>query len=122
MPATAIYDLEIQPVANDLVVASHGRGVWILDDLAALQRWGQSDLTLFPLRDAYRIWQWSPVNTFTDPKIPRNEFVGDNPLYGAIVTYYLPSAPKHAHDRRCSTRRAASCGTSPATTSPSAPG
>ncbi len=99
MPASAIYDLEIQPAANDLVVAAHGRGVWILDDLAAVQQWpaGQSsDVTLFPLRDTYRMWQWSPVNTFTDPKIPPNEFVGANPPYGAILTYYFARTPKRA--------------------------
>jgi hypothetical protein len=99
MPASAIYDLEIQPAANDLVVAAHGRGVWILDDLTALQEIAaaqSSAPTLFPLRDAYRMWQWSPVNTFTDPKIPPNEFVGENPPYGAIVTYYLARAPKRA--------------------------
>jgi photosystem II stability/assembly factor-like uncharacterized protein len=99
MPASAIYDLEIQPVANDLVVAAHGRGVWILDDLSAVQQWAAaqpSDVTLFPMRDAYRMWQWSPVNAFTDPKIPPNEFVGANPPYGAILTYYLAKTPKRA--------------------------
>ncbi|HEY6325513.1 MAG TPA: hypothetical protein VIW73_03215, partial [Candidatus Cybelea sp.] len=98
MPASAIYDIEIQPEANDLVVAAHGRGVWILDDLTPLQRFGaaQAFVTLFPVRDAYRMWQWSPVNTFTDPKIPPNEFVGANPNYGAIITYHVARAPRHA--------------------------
>jgi photosystem II stability/assembly factor-like uncharacterized protein len=99
MPASAIYDIEIQPQANDLVVAAHGRGVWILDDLGPLQQFattGSSAVTLFPVRDAYRMWQWTPVNAFTDPKLPPNEFVGDNPPYGAIVSYYLASAPKRA--------------------------
>ncbi len=98
MPASAIYDIEIQPAANDLVVAAHGRGVWILDDVSALQQWAsaQSSPMLFPVRDAYRMWQWAPVNTFTDPKIPSNEFVGPNAPYGAIVTYSLASVPKTA--------------------------
>jgi len=98
MPASAIYDIETQPLANDLVIGAHGRGVWILDDLTPLQQWGAAAAmtTLFPLRDAYRMWQWAPVNTFTDPKLPPNEFVGDNPEYGAIITYYLARAPKHA--------------------------
>ncbi len=97
MPATAIYDIEIQRAANDLVVASHGRGVWILDDLTALQQWAtasSSDVTLFPVRDAYRMWQWAPVNTFTNPKVPANQFVGSNPPYGAIITYFLAKTPK----------------------------
>jgi photosystem II stability/assembly factor-like uncharacterized protein len=96
-PATAIYDLEIQPDANDLVVASHGRGVWILDDLTPLQQWGHtqsSSPTLFAPRDAYRMWQWGVVNTFTDPPVPPNEFVGPNAPNGAIFSYYLARTPK----------------------------
>jgi photosystem II stability/assembly factor-like uncharacterized protein len=97
MPASAIYDIEIQPAQNDLVAGAHGRGAWILDDLTPLQQWSStaaSAVTLFPLRDAYRMWQWSPVNTFTDPKIPPNEYAGANAPYGALATYYLPGAPK----------------------------
>ena len=96
-PATAIYDLEIQPDANDLVVASHGRGVWVLDDLTPLQQWAQtqsSSPTLFAPRDAYRMWQWGVVNTFTDPLLPPNEFVGPNAPNGAIFNYYLARTPK----------------------------
>jgi len=100
MPATAIYDLEIQTDQNDLVVASHGRGVWVLDDLGPLQNWSHSlstTMTLFALRDAYRMWRWSPVNTFTGPPpVPQNEFIGENAPNGAIVTYYLARAPKSA--------------------------
>ncbi|HET6276244.1 MAG TPA: hypothetical protein VFE16_09980 [Candidatus Cybelea sp.] len=99
MPATAIYDLEIQPDANDLVVAAHGRGVWILDDLTALQSWSQassSPVVLFAPRETYRMWQWAPLNTFTDPKIPPNEYVGENPEYGALLTYYFAREPKRA--------------------------
>ncbi len=99
MPATAIYDIQVQPVANDLVVGAHGRGVWILDDIAAVQRFATTQgaaLTLFPLRETYRMAQWSPVNTFESPKIPRNEFVGPNPPDGALITYYAARAPKKA--------------------------
>jgi photosystem II stability/assembly factor-like uncharacterized protein len=99
MPATAIYDLEVQPYANDLIVAAHGRGVWILDDLRPLQEWAgasSSGATLFAPRDAYRLWRWAPVNTFTSPTIPPNEYVGANAAYGAIFTYYLPTAANRA--------------------------
>ena len=99
MPASAVYDIEIQSAQNDLVVGTHGRGAWIFDDLTPLQQWSSaaaSEITLFPLRDAYRMWQWSPVNTFTDPKIPANEYVGDNAPYGALATYYFAREPKTA--------------------------
>ncbi len=99
MPATAIYDLEVQPLTNDLLVASHGRGLWILDDLRPLQELANAQsaagLTFFAPRDAYRMWQWSPVNVFESGTLPDNEFVGDNPEYGALLSYYLPKASAH---------------------------
>ncbi|HKU81439.1 MAG TPA: hypothetical protein VJP76_04640 [Candidatus Tumulicola sp.] len=92
MPATTIYDLEIQPVRDDLLVASHGRGVWILDDLSTLRQLAQARVqpaALFVPRDAYLMWQWAPVNVFNDGTLPDNEFVGVNPGTGALLSFYL---------------------------------
>jgi hypothetical protein len=98
MPATAIYDIQIQPQANDLLVAAHGRGVWVLDDLTVLQQYtpsvGQS-LMLFAPRETLRWSRFAPVNTF-ESGLPSNEFVGPNVPYGALLTYSLPKADKHA--------------------------
>jgi hypothetical protein len=90
MPASPIYDIQIQPRANDLLVASHGRGVWVLDDLRPLQELASANgpLTLFAPRDAYRWFRWSPVNPFPDG-LPTNDFVGPNVPYGALLTYDL---------------------------------
>ncbi len=99
MPATAIYDLEIQPDADDLLVASHGRGIWIFDDLRPLQEWAKARttaMTLFAVRPTYLTWTASPIHTFTKPLLPSNDFVGTNTPYGALITYYLARAPKHA--------------------------
>jgi photosystem II stability/assembly factor-like uncharacterized protein len=98
MPATAVYDLEIQPASNDLLVASHGRGVWILDDLRPLQDLTNaraSSVTLFAPRVAYRMWRWSPVNAFSGGTLPDNEFIGDDPEYGALLSYYLAKPGRH---------------------------
>ncbi|MGA8534700.1 MAG: hypothetical protein WB615_11370 [Candidatus Tumulicola sp.] len=99
MPATAVYDIEIQPITDDLLVASHGRGLWILDDLRPLQELRSAEsaasVTFFAPRDAFRMWQWAPVNAFLDGTLPDNEFVGDNPEYGALLTYYLAKAAVH---------------------------
>ncbi len=94
MPATAVYDLETVPQTDDLLVASHGRGLWILDDLRPLRELpparAAASPTFFAPRDAYRTWQWAPVNSFEGGTLPDNEFVGDNPEYGALLSYYLP--------------------------------
>lgn len=99
MPATAIYDLEIQPQANDLIVASHGRGLWILDDLRPLQELARGipqTTQLYAPRTTYRMWRTTAVNTFQGPPpLPSNEFVGENVEYGAIISYYLPRAEKN---------------------------
>jgi len=94
MPASAIYDIEIQPRANDLVVGTHGRGVWILDDLRAVQELAgiaQTAPHLFPLRDTLRWWRWAPINWFYKNSLPNNIFTGTNVDYGALITYWLPS-------------------------------
>ncbi len=96
MPATAIYDLHVHPTANDLIVAAHGRGVWILDDLAAIQHpTDPSMITLFPIRDTYRWYSWPGINVFRDGSLPSNQFVGPNVRYGALVTYSLPRKERH---------------------------
>jgi hypothetical protein len=98
MPATAVYDIEIQPANDDLVIAAHGRGVWILDNLRPLQELGRArsaGITLFAPRDAYRMWQWAPVNAFQGGTLPDNEFAGENPPYGALIDYYLPKPAAH---------------------------
>ena len=98
MPATAIYDIEVQPQMNDLLVAAHGRGVWVLDDLTVLQQYApslQRTLTLFAPRETLRWARLAPVNTF-ESGLPTSEFVGPNVAYGALLTYSLPSADKRA--------------------------
>jgi hypothetical protein len=41
------------------------------------------------------MWRWAPVNSFSGPPLPSNDFIGENPPYGALVTYYLPRAEKN---------------------------
>ncbi|MBV8163403.1 MAG: hypothetical protein JOZ91_03955, partial [Candidatus Eremiobacteraeota bacterium] len=100
MPATAVYDLEIQPDQNDLVVGTHGRGVWILDDLTPLQQLAAAQerpLVLFPPRPAYRMFATPPINNSiyaAGGPVAENLFVGENAPNGAIINYFLgqPSA------------------------------
>ena len=86
MPASSIRDLVIH--GNDLVVGTHGRSIWIMDDFGPLR--DLASLTrkkahFFPPSDAYRI----RFNMFSDTPLPPEEPTGQNPPDGAILDYYL---------------------------------
>ena len=91
MPRLAINDLMIHPRDNDLILATHGRGIWILDSVSALQEVTPQVLSagagLFTIRPAEMI-------RYTQPKAHAGDMVfrGENPPAGAIVDYYLGRA------------------------------
>ncbi len=87
MPATSIRDLVIKD--DDLVVGTHGRGFWILDDITPLRQITAatvaSDAFLFEPQQAWR-FRW---NKYTDTPLPPDEPAGENPPDGAIINYFL---------------------------------
>jgi photosystem II stability/assembly factor-like uncharacterized protein len=87
MPATSIRDLVIKD--DDLVVGTHGRGFWILDDITPLREWNNdaaaAGVVLFKPQTATR-FEW---NRNTDTPLPIDEPAGQNPPDGAILHYYL---------------------------------
>ncbi len=88
LPHTSMRDLWIHD--DDLIVATHGRSFWILDDIAPLREAASlagSD-HLFAPAPAYRIQR----DTYTDTPLPPDEPAAANPPDGAILDYYLPSA------------------------------
>ncbi len=92
MPATSIRDLVIHD--EDLVVGTHGRSFWILDDISPLRQLtgpvAAAEAYLFAPRPTIRF----PRNTNTDTPLPPEESAGKNPPDGAILYYYLKAAPK----------------------------
>ena len=94
MPATSVRDLVVHD--RDLVVGTHGRGFWILDDIAPLRQLtaetAAAPAHLFAPSPAWRY----PRNTNTDTPLPPEEPGGQNPPDGAIVYYNLKSAPSAA--------------------------
>jgi hypothetical protein len=90
MPATSIRDLVVKD--DDVAAATHGRSLWILDDVTPLRTMEpvtlRSDVTLFKPQRATRV-RW---NRNTDTPIPQEEPAGDNPPDGAILTYNLRAA------------------------------
>ncbi len=87
MPATSIRDLVIHD--DDIVVGTHGRGFWILDDITPLRQLTEpirnTDAHLFKPQLATRARR----NANTDTPLPPEEPAGQNPPDGAIINYYL---------------------------------
>ncbi len=87
MPATSIRDLVIKD--DDLVIGTHGRSFWILDDITSLRQ-----LTNKLINESTILYK--PQNTFRvrwcmypDTPIPQEEPAGQNPPDGAVIDYYL---------------------------------
>jgi photosystem II stability/assembly factor-like uncharacterized protein len=87
LPHTSMRDLWIH--GSDLIVATHGRSFWILDDITPLRQISEavekSDAYLFKPEAAYRIKR----DTYTDTPLPPDEPMGKNPPSGAVLDYYL---------------------------------
>jgi len=89
LPHTSMRDLWIHE--NDLIVATHGRSFWILDDIAPLREASAAlanAVYLFAPAPAYRVQR----DTNTDTPLPPDEPAAANPPDGAILDYYLPAA------------------------------
>jgi hypothetical protein len=92
LPRVAIHDLLVHPRENDLILGTHGRSIWILDDASPVQRMtgeiARMDFHLFDIRPATRL-----TTRFTRYGIGDKVFAGPNPPYGALITYYLKEKP-----------------------------
>jgi photosystem II stability/assembly factor-like uncharacterized protein len=92
MPPVAVNDLQIHPRDNDLIVGTHGRGVWILDNITPLQQLGEAmaaDVYLFDANPATRYQIWGK-----DASLGQKTFTAANPPYGAAIDYYLKADAK----------------------------
>ncbi len=88
LPNVSIHDILVHPRENDLILATHGRSIWIFDDASVIQQMNQqildSNAYLFPIRSALRF-----ASRFTRYGIGDKIFTGPNPSTGALITYYL---------------------------------
>ena len=89
LPATSVRDLVVHN--DDLVIGTHGRSFWILDNITPLRQWAsgvvQSDAYLFVPQLTYRVRR----NNNTDTPLPPEEPAGKNPPDGAMIDFYLKS-------------------------------
>ncbi len=87
MPATSVRDLVVHK--DDIVVGTHGRSFWILDDITPLRQLGNNAATadeyLFAPQEATRVKR----SVHTDTPFPPEEPAGQNPPDGAVINYVL---------------------------------
>jgi photosystem II stability/assembly factor-like uncharacterized protein len=91
LPHLPIYDLQVHPRDNDLIVASHARGFYVFDDLTPIQMWGRAhgrQAYLFAPMPALR------YRANVHRENGRGAFVSENKPYGALFTLYLQRAPQ----------------------------
>ncbi len=91
MPPVPVRDILIHPRDNDVIVATHGRGIWILDSASAVQELGKAmrePAYLFPVRTAIR---WAGGGgTFRSNE---RDYVAPNPPAGAYIDAFFKAAP-----------------------------
>jgi len=92
LPAVAVHDIIVHPRDNDLIIATHGRSIYILDDATPVQQLtpevAREDAHLFDIRPALRY-----AARMSRYGIGDKVFNGANPPYGALVSYYLNRKP-----------------------------
>jgi len=90
LPTVAVHDLVIHPRDGDLIAGTHGKSIWILDDISPLRNLNADNKNkLFDTREST---QWIRINT--GRKQPYFEFRGKNPPYGAIINFFSNSNKK----------------------------
>ncbi len=91
LPVVPVRDMQIHPRDNDLLLATHGRGLYILDDLTPLQQITDAQrgtAVLFDLRPAIRWNMWN-----RDGNLGQRKWAGENPPNGAVISYFLKEQP-----------------------------
>lgn len=102
-PTVSIYDIKFMKKTHDLVVATHGRGLFVLDDITPLEESGaelaRSEFHVFPIAPAVNWHSWNKHG------FASGGYVAPNPLSGAAITYWLPNEIKENTDRTAAHRR-----------------
>jgi len=104
MPTIAVKDLVIQKRENDLVVATFGRGIYILDDYTPLRNLNadalKQEALLFPAKAATEYIEAQPLGLRGKAFQGEAYFTAENPPAGAVFTYYLRDSVKSSRDLR----------------------
>jgi hypothetical protein len=104
LPTVAVRDLEIQKRENDLVIATFGRGFYVLDDYSPLRNITKEEVnkpaTIFPVKDAWMYVQSVPLGVRGKGFQGESFFTTPNPKVGAVFTYYVKDDIKTIKEKR----------------------
>ncbi len=104
IPTIAVRDIEIQRRENDLVLATFGRGFYILDDYSALRGIGKEietiEAKIFPVKDALMYIQKYPLGLRDKGHMGSSYFQIENPTPGAEFMYYVKSSEPTIKEKR----------------------
>ncbi len=95
LPTVAVHDLMIHPLHNDVIIGTHGRGIWICDDITPLQNMNKEiEAAEAYLFDQGIATQWRSISRGGS----RGQFLfqGENPPRGAAISYFLGADVKEA--------------------------
>ncbi len=88
LPPVAVHDLVIHPTEHDVILATHGRGVYILDDITPIRALTADTLAqevvMLPSRPAVQM-EGGALQSFAGGE----DFIGENPEEAAVISYYL---------------------------------
>jgi photosystem II stability/assembly factor-like uncharacterized protein len=104
LPTIPVKDLVIQQPMNDLVVATFGRGFYVLDDYSPLRSVTEEELakpaTIFPVRDGFLYMPTAQYGGRGKSFLGEAFFTAENPPYGATITYHIKEAVKTLKQER----------------------
>lgn len=104
LPTIAIRDIAIQQRENDLVLASFGRGFYVLDDYSTLRELTPENLSkeayIFPIKTALEYIPTNPLGLRGRGHQGESFYLAKNPDFGATIRFYLKEVPQSLKDKR----------------------
>ena len=102
LPTVPVHDIRIHPRENDLVIGTHGRGIFIIDDITPLERLAEAErssapMYLFPVKPSllFNYNNSYPGGLRGAGSLGERSYSAPNPPFGATLTYYIrDSLPK----------------------------